>query len=79
MCIRDRPYCPYYDGTFTSPEVDEHGTVTESKVYNPFSAGRGPKFDADNGNKASKTTLDKETGRGGRAGVAQSATLEEPL
>ena len=29
--------------------------------------------------EASKTTLDKETGRGGRAGVAQSATLDKPL
>ena len=26
--------------------------------------------------EVSKTTLDKETGRGGRAGVAQSATLD---
>jgi len=29
--------------------------------------------------EVSKTTLDKETGRGGRAGVAQSATLDKPL
>eukprot|EP01043_Picozoa_sp_COSAG02_P109848 COSAG02_NODE_45952_length_352_cov_3.363636_1_plen_45_part_00 len=29
--------------------------------------------------EASKTTLGKETRRGGRAGVAQSATLDKPL